>query len=174
MRPTINEYFIKLTKLVSSRSTCIRRSVGCVLVNNKNHILATGYNGGAAGQPHCNAITGFNFVNGIIIWKTKQLAGQETGREDVFGNTCVGANSESGTDLHMCKAIHAEQNALLQYRNINEIETAYCSTKPCIMCIKLLLNTSCKVIIYEEDYPHASQDEWLEAGRTIFQYNKGD
>lgn len=52
-RPTKDDYFIQMAGLVSTRGTCIRRQVGCVLVNARGHVLATGYNGVAARQPHC-------------------------------------------------------------------------------------------------------------------------
>jgi len=53
MRPDTITYFLKMAVLVSTRSTCVRRSVGCVLTNHRNHVIATGYNGVAAKLPHC-------------------------------------------------------------------------------------------------------------------------
>ena len=79
-RPTADEYFMAMAMLVATRSTCIRRQVGCVLIDNNNNILATGYNGVVRGQPHCNE-----------------------------GHPCPGAYSASGKDLDLCYAIHAEQ-----------------------------------------------------------------
>jgi deoxycytidylate deaminase len=54
MRPTRDQLYIEMAKLVAQRTTCLRRAVGCVLVNARGHVLATGYNGVAGGQPHCN------------------------------------------------------------------------------------------------------------------------
>ena len=121
-RPSKDEYFMDMALLVSERSTCLRRKVGAVLINKRKHVLATGYNGVASGQPHCLDIP------------------------------CIGANSSSGTDLDLCEAVHAEQNALLQCRNVFEIDTCYVTVSPCMTCTKLLLNTSCQTIIFEEDY----------------------
>ena len=121
-RPSKDEYFMVMALLVSERSTCLRRKVGAVLINKRKHVLATGYNGVASGQPHCLDIP------------------------------CIGANSASGTDLDLCEAVHAEQNALLQCRNVFEIDTCYVTVSPCMTCTKLLLNTSCQTIIFEEDY----------------------
>lgn len=121
-RPSKDEYFMDMALLVSERSTCLRRKVGAVLINKRKHVLATGYNGVASGQPHCLDIP------------------------------CIGANSPSGTDLDLCEAVHAEQNALLQCRNVFEIDTCYVTVSPCMTCTKLLLNTSCQTIIFEEDY----------------------
>lgn len=53
MRKSWNEYFMEITEMVASRSTCDRAFVGCVLVNKDNRIVSTGYNGSVAGNPHC-------------------------------------------------------------------------------------------------------------------------
>ena len=108
-------YFLRMALLVSERGTCVRRKVGCILVNKKNHVLATGYNGNPSGFSHC------------------------------LDNPCKGANSTSGKDLDKCEAIHAEQNALLQCKDVYDIHTVYCTVSPCIHCVKLLLNTSAKI-----------------------------
>lgn len=133
------DYFLGIAHLVAQRSTCIRRQVGCVLVNDRNHILATGYNGVPAGFVHCTEMP------------------------------CSGADCESGTGLDLCEAIHAEQNALLQCRNVYEIHTCYVTTFPCIHCIKMLLNTSTKTIIAAEGYPHEqSKILWQKKGHRSF------
>lgn len=138
MRPSKDEYFLNMAKLTSTRGTCSRREVGCVFVDVHGYVSATGYNGVARGQEHCNE-----------------------------GHECKGSLATSGTNLDWCEAIHAEQNALLQCKNIHEIETAYCTTAPCITCAKLLLNTSCKRIVFLETYPHAASKElWEGAGRA--------
>ena len=113
--------------LVATRSTCIRRQVGCVLIDNNNNILATGYNGVVRGQPHCNE-----------------------------GHPCPGAYSASGKDLDLCYAIHAEQNALIQCRDLTKVYACFCTTAPCVMCTKLFLNTTLTRMIYVESYPQSS------------------
>ena len=139
-RPPIDDYFLAVAKLVSTRATCARRQVGCVLVDDKNHVLATGYNGVASGLPHCIDVP------------------------------CSGAHAPSGTGLDLCEAIHAEQNALLQCKNVYEIQTVYCTASPCITCIKLLLNTTCKRIVFIEEYPHGrSKELWEATGRSWIQ-----
>jgi dCMP deaminase len=125
MRPSKDVYFLRMAQLVATRATCARRQVGCVLVSGRGHVLATGYNGVAAGRPHCNE-----------------------------GHPCEGANLPSGTGLDLCQAAHAEQNALLQCHDVHEIETCYCTTAPCVTCTKLLLNTSCRRVVFVADYPH--------------------
>jgi len=126
-RPTADEYFMAMAMLVATRSTCIRRQVGCVLIDNNNNILATGYNGVVRGQPHCNE-----------------------------GHPCPGAYSASGKDLDLCYAIHAEQNALIQCRDLTKVYACFCTTAPCVMCTKLFLNTTLTRMIYVESYPQSS------------------
>lgn len=129
-RPDIDEYFCHMVRVVSSRGTCARRKTGCILVNERNHVLATGYNGKKSGTIEC------------------------------FKSPCSGANAKSGERLDECMAIHAEANALLQCSDVHEIYTAYCTTAPCIHCVKLLSNTSCKKIIFLDNYPHSSVSAW--------------
>ena len=135
-RPPTDYYFLKMAKLVSERGTCARRKVGCVFVNKRNHVIATGYNGNPAGFTHC------------------------------IDDPCEGADSKSGTDLDKCKAIHAEQNALLQCKNVYDIDRVYTTLEPCIHCVKLLLNTTANQIIYGEKYVHEfARKLWEESGR---------
>jgi dCMP deaminase len=166
MRPSIDDYFIAMVQLIATRSTCRRREVGCILVNKRNHVLATGYNGVAAGLPHCSESTGFDFVydNGVDL--TKPLTGQATSQKLIYANACPAANAAPGTQLDGCEAIHAEQNALLQCRDVYEITTCYVTASPCTTCTKLLLNTSCQRIVFIEEYPHALAAElWVRNNR---------
>ncbi len=52
-RKSWHQYFMEITEMVASRSTCDRAFVGCVLVNDDHRIVSTGYNGSTSGQPHC-------------------------------------------------------------------------------------------------------------------------
>jgi dCMP deaminase len=123
-RASLDEAMMNVAAAMAARSTCVRRDVGCVLVNKRGHILSTGYNGVPAGQHHCK------------------------------DTACPGSVSLSGTNLDNCYAVHAEQNALLQCHDVYDIDTCYVTCAPCITCTKLLMNTSCKRIVYIEDYPH--------------------
>jgi dCMP deaminase len=136
-------YFLKMALLVSERGTCARRKVGSIFVNKRNHVIATGYNGNPSGFSHCT------------------------------DKPCAGANSLSGTDLDKCEAIHAEQNALLQCKDVHEIDRVYCTLSPCIHCVKLLLNTSTQQIIYGEKYVHdQARILWESSGRGYTYINK--
>ncbi len=131
MRESKNQYFLKIARIVSTRATCPRRSVGCVIINSYGHIKATGYNGVPRGFPHC------------------------------LHTPCGGEGSASGMNLQGCMATHAEQNALLQCDNTMDIDTIFLTTAPCITCAKLIGNTSCKTVIYSEKYADRSGIEML-------------
>lgn len=147
MRPSRDEWAMKLALLTAQRATCRRRKVGCVLLNARGHVLATGYNGVAAGLPHCNQHDPFHPIG--------------------FPHACAGASAPSGQSLDACQAIHAEQNAMLQCRDVYSIHTAYVTASPCMTCIKLLLNTTCERIVFVEEYPHPEARKlWESAGRA--------
>lgn len=138
-RPDRDEYFLAMAALVSLRATCKRRRVGCVLVDSNRFVLATGYNGVARGRPHC------------------------------LDEPCSGADLPSGMGLDLCQAIHAEQNAMLQCKDTQAIDTAYITVSPCVTCVKLLMNTSCKRIVFIENYTQLAareiwKGEWIHHG----------
>ncbi|MAL45541.1 dCMP deaminase family protein [Hyphomonas sp.] len=142
-RPPTDFYFLRMAYLVSERGTCARRKVGCVFVNKRNHVIATGYNGNPSGFIHC------------------------------INQPCDGAKSKSGEDLDKCQAIHAEQNALLQCKDVYDIDRVYTTLEPCVHCIKLLLNTSAKQIIFGEKYVHdLARSLWEISGRGYTYINK--
>lgn len=141
-RQNKHNYFLSIAKVVATQSTCRRRRVGCVLVSGLGHILATGYNGTPRGWMHCTDV------------------------EAVCGNI----HHESGKGLDACKAVHAEQNALMQCPDVEKIDTVYLTCSPCVHCIKMLLNTSAVTIIYSERYSHQDVFElWQNAGKVIKQ-----
>ena len=145
-RPSRDQYFLTMAQLVATRATCLRRAVGCVLINSRGHVLATGYNGVAAGLPHCD---------------------QFNSDLNNYPFACEGAHLPSGQGLDKCQAIHAEQNALLQCRDCYSIDTAYCTASPCITCVKLLMNTSCRRIVFLHEYPHGDAQDLWEKSRGV-------
>ena len=147
MRPDHDTYFIRMATLVATRATCLRRAVGAVLVNSRRHVLATGYNGVAAGRPHCNQHDPYEPVG--------------------YPHACQGATAPSGQKLDECEAIHAEQNALLQCRDVFDIDTCYVTVSPCIHCTKLLLNTSCRRIVAASIYDQRAASLWTDSGREL-------
>ncbi|MDR0445074.1 MAG: dCMP deaminase family protein [Puniceicoccales bacterium] len=126
VREDWDDYFMKLTLLIANRSTCLRRHVGALLVK-EHRILATGYNGAPPGIPHC----------------------LDTG--------CLRQQMSipSGERSELCRAIHAEQNALMQCASFGipaEGATLYCTYFPCTHCIKSLLSVKISRIVYQHDY----------------------
>ncbi len=115
-----------LADLAASRSTCIRRKVGAVLV--KNHrVISTGYNGAPAGHQHCQDIG--------------CLRGQ--------------LNVQSGERHELCRGVHAEQNAIVQaaFHGIQTMfSTLYCTSKPCSICAKMIVNAGILNVVYRDDY----------------------
>jgi len=115
LRPDIDEYFLKIAKVVSERSTCIRRKVGAVAVKDR-HILTTGYNGASAGLEDCLKLG----------CKRDQL------------------NVPPGSSTDVCRAVHAEQNIIIQAAvhgiSLNGA-TIYSNTSPCSTCARMLINT---------------------------------
>lgn len=159
---------MELALTTAKRSTCCRRQVGCVLLNSRGHVLSTGYNGVAAGLPHCNDVEMVRnpklFSSETDSWRKPEHWEQELVK--TYPNACPGAFSPSGTNLDGCYAIHAEQNALLQCRDVWEIEVCVVTASPCISCCKLLLNTGCRVIVFKEEYPHDdARSLWINSGR---------
>jgi dCMP deaminase len=144
-RPTRDQVYIEVARLIASRATCPRRQVGCVLVDKRGRILATGYNGVPASAPHCIDPN----------------------------HHCPGVNYPSGQGLDKCEAIHAEQNAILLLADPWAVDTAYVTTFPCSTCIKLLLGTSCQRLVFLDGYPHAEAAEWWRAaGRTAIKLSE--
>ena len=126
-RPSWDQYFMDITRLVATRSTCLRRQVGAILVKGRN-ILATGYNGVPSGITHC----------------------------DVEGCLRVRLNVPSGERHELCRGLHAEQNAIIQAarHGVNiDGATLYCTTMPCIICSKMIINAGIRRIVYQQGYP---------------------
>lgn len=124
-----------ITKMVATRSTCLRRHVGAILVKDKR-MLATGYNGAPSGLKHCSEV-------GCL-------------RENL--------SIPSGTRHELCRGLHAEQNAIIQAANHGisiRGATLYCTNKPCIICSKMIINAGITQVYYEEGYDDALADQML-------------
>lgn len=148
-RPAWDEYFMAITQLVATRSTCLRRQVGAIAVADRR-ILATGYNGAPSGLRHCLEL-------GCL-------------RQE--------KNIPSGQRHELCRAIHAEQNVIVQaaYHGIS-IKGAdlYCTDHPCVICAKMLINAGVKRIVYRSGYPDELSREMLdEAGVVLVAYDQAE
>lgn len=138
-RPSWDEYFLEMARLVAKRSTCLRRSVGAVLVKDKR-ILATGYNGAPKGLGHCLDI-------GCLREKLKIPSGQRH---------------------ELCRALHAEQNALIQaslYGISVRDSTLYSTCQPCVICAKMLINAGINEIVIADGYPDRMAMDFLKQAK---------
>jgi len=126
VRPDWDSYFMEMAKLASRRSSCLRRMVGAVLVKDRR-MLATGYNGVPSRVVHCD-------VAGCI--RDQMLV-------------------PSGERHELCRGLHAEQNAIIQaaFHGISIRDSdIYCTTFPCAICAKMLINAGIRRIMYLEEY----------------------
>ena len=150
MKPNWDEYFTKIAQLVASRSSCLSRQVGAVIVKEKM-IVSTGYNGTPRGIVNCD----------------------EGGCK-----RCADRQSEkinSGEKLDECICIHAEENALLQaaYNGISIKDgTLYTSLCPCRFCAKHIINAGIKKVYYSENYEldKVAHELFEEAGVELVKY----
>jgi dCMP deaminase len=142
-RPSWDEYFMGIAKLTSERSTCLRRKVGAVIVRDKQ-VVATGYNGAPKGIAHCDE------KGGCL-------------REKL--------GVPSGERHELCRALHAEQNAIIQAATSGQsIEgaTIYITHQPCVICAKMIINAGIRKIIVNDGYPDEFAVDILdEAGLKI-------
>ena len=128
MRVSWDEYFMEIAEIVKTRSTCMRRQIGAVIVKD-NRIITTGYNGAPSGGRHCTEI-----------------------------GTCYRQehNIPSGERHEMCRALHAEQNAIIQAARIGNTTdgaTIYVTNQPCVICAKMCINAGIRRIVYKDSYP---------------------
>lgn len=136
MRPALEQTMLAVATALSLRSTCPRRRVGCVLVDRRNRIIATGHNGVPPGEPHCTAVP------------------------------CPGAKLAPGEGLDLCEASHAEMNALIFCPDITQVHRIFCTASPCLACVKGLLMTPAEELYFLEEYPHElARQRWTRTGR---------
>ena len=145
MRPSWDDYFMEIVEIIKTRSTCLRRQVGALIVKDKR-ILTTGYNGAPVGCRHCSEI-------GCL-------------RDQL--------HVPSGQNHELCRAIHAEQNAIVQaaYSGISvNGGTLYVTTQPCSLCAKMIINAGIQRVVYKGDYPDLlAMDLLKEANVTVEKY----
>ena len=147
-RPSWDEYFMEMAELTAQRSTCIRRQVGAVIVREKRAI-ATGYNGAPRGLAHCEE------KGGCLRQKLQIPSGQRH---------------------ELCRALHAEQNAIIQAASMGhaiEGGTIYITHQPCVICAKMIVNAGIRRIVVRQGYPDQLAMEILEeAGLRVEKLKK--
>ena len=136
-RPSWESYFMEIAEHVAERSTCLRRQVGAVVVKDKR-ILSTGYNGAPSGIDHCLDV-------GCLREQMK---------------------IPSGERHELCRAIHAEQNAIVQaaYHGVTiKGATLFCTNLPCSICAKMIINAGIQKIYYRSGYADKLGSEMLKS-----------
>ena len=146
MRTSKDDYYLDIALTVSKRSTCLKRHYGCVIVKN-DEIIATGYNGAPKGLHHC-------IDAGGCLRKLNKIP--------------------SGTRQEVCRAVHAEQNAIISaaVKGVSiKGGTIYTNTYPCSICTRMLINAEIKRIVYDSDYSDPLSKEMLEeSGIEVVRY----
>ncbi len=129
-RPSWDEYFLELAKVVGTRGTCDRGRNGAVLVRNKR-ILTTGYVGSPIGMPHCDEVG--HLMSDMI-------------------------DPDGKVSKHCVRTVHAEQNAILQaalHGISTDGATLYIKFEPCFVCSKMIINAGIKRVVCQKKY-HAA------------------
>ena len=143
-RPAWDHYFMEIAKVVASRSTCLRRKVGALLVRDR-HILTTGYNGAPSGMAHCE-------IAGCL-------------REQL--------NVPAGERHELCRGLHAEQNAIIQAA-VHGVgisgSSLFVTHQPCVVCSKMLINAGVKRIVCAGEYPDPLALQMLEGAGVMLSY----
>lgn len=145
-RPSWDEYFMKIAKMVATRSNCMKRKVAAIIVKDKR-IISTGYNGTPRGTKNCSE-GGCPRCNGF---------------------------SESGKNLEECLCSHGEENAIVQasYHGISIKDSSiYTTFSPCLYCTRMIINAGIKEVVYNVDYAMAETPMQLlkDAGVKVRQY----
>ncbi|MDR7519895.1 MAG: dCMP deaminase family protein [Armatimonadota bacterium] len=137
MRPSWDEYFMRIAQLAATRSTCLRRHVGAVVVKDRM-VLSTGYNDTPRGLPNCGD----------------------------GGCARCASDAPTGVGLDTCLCLHAEQNAIVQaaYHGVGiNGASIYVTYQPCLTCAKMILNAGIRRVVFAGDYPDPTSREMLEA-----------
>jgi len=126
-RPSWDQYFMNIAKVVASRSNCIKRKVAAIIVKDKR-VVSTGYNGTPRGTRNCNE----------------------------GGCPRCNSLATSGTNLEECLCSHGEENAIVQasYHGVSLKDAIiYTTFAPCLQCAKMIINSGIREVIYNMDYP---------------------
>jgi dCMP deaminase len=140
-RPSWEEYFMSIASQVATRSTCLRRQVGCVIVLEKR-IVSTGYNGAPSGLLHCSEVGCLRESRGVATGERHEL----------------------------CRGLHAEQNAIIQaamHGTAVRGGTLFSTHKPCVLCTKMLINAGVRSVYYREGYEDELADEMAREAEMV-------
>jgi len=149
VRPDWNEYFMNIATVVATRSSCVRRQVGAVIIRD-NNIISGGYNGTPRGLPNCD----------------------EGGCA-----RCNSTSAAPGQSLAECLCSHAEENAITQaafHGASVRGSTLYSTFKPCLICSKMIINAGLTRVVFGEDYPDEAGTRLILASQYVDLYRYVD
>lgn len=141
MRPGKDPYYISMAKTTATRSTCLKRTYGAIIVNH-DRIVATGYNGAPRGRVNCTEI-----------------------------GSCPRMDVPNNTDYSLCRSVHAEMNAIIHanyddcigatlYLYGKDLRTGRSvpNCEPCPMCKRAIINAQIEkvVVLNERQEPHVT------------------
>lgn len=139
LRLSWNEYFMQLAEHTAARSTCVRRHVGSVAVDETKHLVGSGYNGPPSGSKHCTVETCLRNANHV----------------------------KSGEQPELSRAIHSEQNLVAHCGRELRAASVYITNKPCTSCFKLLLAAGVAVIYWKDNYDDVVSDALMRQWGTV-------
>lgn len=146
---TWDKYFYDICVVVASKSPCLSRKIGAILVRD-NSIISTGYNGPPKGVIHCGPER--NEFQNI------------TGPDDICIRKLYGY--ESGKGLELCPAVHAEMNAVINAARKGAStlgSTLYMNCViPCKQCMGILINAGVKEIVIEQDLDYDTLSKYMQ------------
>ncbi|KAI1159235.1 cytidine deaminase-like protein [Nemania serpens] len=148
LRPGWDSYFMALASLAARRCNCMKRAVGCVLVDGKRRVISTGYNGTPRGLTNCM---------------------------DGGCPRCNAGDLASGASLATCLCLHAEENALLEAgrERIRDGSVLYCNTCPCLTCSIKIVQVGIREVVYSQGYSMDGETArvFLSAGVKLRQFS---
>jgi len=127
-RPGWDDYYMAIARTVATRSSCIRRRVGALIVVEKA-IIATGYNGTPLGVKNC--------ADG--------------------GCPRCASDAPPGAGYDTCVCVHAEQNAIVlaaRHGNATNGGVLYATLRPCFGCAKESIQAGLRELVYDEPYEY--------------------
>lgn len=177
-KPTLDELHMNHAFLVSHMSSCLQRQVGSVIADKENCLVASGFNDVPGSITPCRDYAEANKKCFRRYMRTCPNCGnyQKPGRVCSQCGELLQFYEASAKDLDLCRAVHAEENAILQAANRPSVSlrgcTLYTTLFPCLLCSKKIINTGIARTVYVDPYP--VQESWNmlnDAGVKLSRYS---
>ncbi|MDQ7780875.1 MAG: deaminase, partial [Planctomycetota bacterium] len=153
-------------------SRCLGRKVGCVLVQDE-HVIGSGWNGVPVGSKPCKSC----YRRAAITCSKCRRSVEET---TFWCSQCgkrIDAGPELAKHLDICRAVHAEERAILQAARLGGVSlggaTLFTTTFPCNLCAKMIAEVGVRRVVYAEPYPSSQSEKVLLDSRVRVDRFKG-